>query len=134
MRALLLLTLVVVAALGACGGANTETAAASASASARADYDVFALRCSKCHSLARPLNSGIDDDNYWKAYVAKMRRQPGSGISPEDSVAILRFLHAYSVELRARKGKTLEPAAAAEPSALPSATPAPAPSSSGAPQ
>src|SRR5262245_47688535 len=51
----------------------------------RADYAVFAQRCSKCHSLARPLNSGISDENYWSLYVARMRRQPGSGISQEDA-------------------------------------------------
>jgi hypothetical protein len=71
---------------------------------ARADFDTFALRCSKCHSLARPLNSGIDDDEYWKIYVAKMRRQPGSGISLNDAEATLRFLHFYAAEQRRKKG------------------------------
>ncbi len=60
------------------------------------DYAVFAQRCSKCHSLSRPLESGITEDAYWVAYVAKMRRQPGSGISRQDEVPILRFLHYYS--------------------------------------
>jgi hypothetical protein len=64
----------------------------------RADYEVFAQRCSKCHSLSRPLNSGIVDDEYWALYVARMRRQPSSGISVEDSRVILRFLHYYSLE------------------------------------
>lgn len=75
----------------------------------RADYDVFAQRCSKCHSLARPLQSGIDDDDFWRSYVARMRRQPGSGISPEDATVILRFLHYYSIEqkrLKTLKGRT----------------------------
>jgi mono/diheme cytochrome c family protein len=61
------------------------------------DYAVFAQRCSKCHSLARPLNSGITDDGYWRMYVEKMRRQPASGISEADRAPILRFLHWYSV-------------------------------------
>jgi hypothetical protein len=65
-------------------------------ASERADYEVFAERCSKCHSLARPLNSGISDDHYWRFYVEKMRRQPGSGITEADKAPILRFLHWYS--------------------------------------
>ncbi|HET7544861.1 MAG TPA: hypothetical protein VFK05_33570 [Polyangiaceae bacterium] len=69
----------------------------------RSDYAVFALRCSKCHSLARPLNSGIDNDEYWKRYVERMRRQPGSGISVADTVPILRYLHVYSIALRKRK-------------------------------
>jgi hypothetical protein len=82
---------------------------------ARADYEVFAQRCSKCHSLSRPLNSGITDDDYWTLYVARMRRQPGSGISLEDSRVILRFLHYYSLEQirksEARKAARLAPGA-----------------------
>jgi hypothetical protein len=73
-------------------------------AEVRSDYAVFAHRCSKCHSLARPLNSGISDEGYWAMYVARMRRQPGSGISPDDAPRILRFLHYYSLEqLRKRE-------------------------------
>jgi hypothetical protein len=70
----------------------------------RADYEVFALRCSKCHSLSRPLQSGITDDVYWKEYVERMRRQAGSGISPTDEESILRFLHYYSLEEKRRRG------------------------------
>jgi hypothetical protein len=62
----------------------------------RGDYALFAYRCSKCHSLARPLQSGITDDRFWTDYVERMRRQPGSGISPEDAHIILRFLHYFS--------------------------------------
>jgi hypothetical protein len=72
---------------------------------ARDDYEVFAQRCSKCHSLARPLDSGITDDGFWHEYVERMRRQPGSGISREDEVPILRFLHQYSMDqLKRRQG------------------------------
>jgi len=66
--------------------------------SQRADYAIFAQRCSKCHSLSRPLNAGITDDAYWAMYVARMRRQPSSGISESDEIAVLRFLHYYSSE------------------------------------
>jgi hypothetical protein len=69
----------------------------------KGDYAIFAARCSKCHSLARPLNSGIVDDEYWSLYVARMRRQPGSGISEEDARVILRFLHWYSVDQKQQK-------------------------------
>ena len=65
----------------------------------RADYGVFAQRCSKCHSLTRALNSGISDDHYWQLYVERMRRQPASGITLEDVPHVLRFLHYYSVEI-----------------------------------
>ena len=104
--------------------------------SVRPDYDLFALRCSKCHSLARPLSSGIDDDDYWALYVARMRRQPGSGISPEDTVGILRFLHYYSLEQRAKKDRHESPppppasAPPPSPSAPPAAAPGPAPAGS----
>ncbi len=69
----------------------------------QSDYVLFAQKCSKCHSLARPLSSGIDDDAYWQMYVTRMRRQPGSGISVEDTVPILRFLHFYSMEQKRKK-------------------------------
>lgn len=77
-------------------------------ADVRADYEVFAQRCSKCHTLARPLNSGIDDDAYWAMYVARMRRQPASGISRDDEVTVLRFLHYYSIEQKRLKAKKAE--------------------------
>jgi hypothetical protein len=62
----------------------------------QADYQVFAVRCSKCHPLARPLQAGITDDRHWATYVARMRLQPGSGISAQDAPRILRFLSYYS--------------------------------------
>jgi hypothetical protein len=83
-------------------------------ADVRADYAVFAHRCSKCHSLARPLNSGISDENYWAMYVARMRRQPGSGISSDDVPRILRFLHHYSLEQQQKRQAA--PGASSEPS------------------
>ena len=72
-------------------------------ANVHADYQVFAQRCSKCHSLARPLESGITNDSYWAEYVERMRRQPGSGISPADVTPILRFLHYYASDQRRRR-------------------------------
>ena len=65
----------------------------------RADYELFAQRCSKCHSLSRPLDNGRIEDRFWASYVERMRRQPGSGISPEEVPSILRFLHFYSSEV-----------------------------------
>jgi hypothetical protein len=84
----------------------------------RGDYTVFAYRCSKCHSLSRPLDSGIDSDDYWEMYVARMRRQPSSGISQQDVAPILRFLHYFSVEQRQLKERRAQRAV---PSAAPSA-------------
>ena len=58
-------------------------------------YRVFALRCSRCHTLARPLNARIHDPEHWIRYVTRMRRQPGSGIDAANAQIILRFLLYY---------------------------------------
>ena len=98
-----LLVALALAGLGAGGCATSQRDGldvAELPEAVRPDYTLFARRCSKCHSLARPLGSGITDDAVWIAYVDKMRRQPGSGISPQDAAPILRFLHYYSSEQR----------------------------------
>jgi len=82
----------------------------------RADYELFANRCSKCHSLARPLTANITDDEQWVLYVNRMRRQPGSGISRTDQEGILRFLKYYAAELRRTQA---EKNAAPAPQAVP---------------
>jgi hypothetical protein len=84
-------------AIAACVTPRSEVAyAAQLPADVRPSYDVFARRCSKCHSLSRPLDSGIDDDAYWVMYVHRMRLQPGSGISANDEATILEFLRYYA--------------------------------------
>jgi hypothetical protein len=98
-----LLVVIAIASAGAAGCATSSRDGldvAQLPETVRPDYTLFARRCSKCHSLARPLGSGITDDAVWIAYVDKMRRQPGSGISPQDAAPILRFLHYYSSEQR----------------------------------
>ncbi len=99
--AIALLLAVIVAGAGGCASSAREGLdVAQLPEAVRPDYALFARRCSKCHSLARPLGSGITDDAVWIAYVDRMRRQPGSGISPQDAGPILRFLHYYSSEQR----------------------------------
>lgn len=61
----------------------------------RAAYATFRVRCSKCHSLDRPLGAAIEDEASWRTYVERMRRQPGSGISVADGEAAVRFLVWY---------------------------------------
>lgn len=55
-------------------------------------YELFASRCSKCHSLARPINSDYALPEEWSRYVKRMMRKPGSGISPKDGKKIYEFL------------------------------------------
>jgi hypothetical protein len=81
----------------------------------RDDYTLFARRCSKCHSLSRALDSGIERDDTWATYVARMRRQPGSGISQDDATRILRFLHYYALEQQRRRRERQEQATGAAP-------------------
>lgn len=66
-------------------------------------WSLFVRRCSKCHSLARPLDSGIDDDEHWRNYVERMRLTPGSGISKADAEEILQFLRFYAADQRRKK-------------------------------
>ncbi|MCA9553228.1 MAG: hypothetical protein KC933_24540, partial [Myxococcales bacterium] len=76
-----------------------------------AAYRVFAVKCSRCHTLSRPLNAAIYDPNHWESYVARMRRQAGSGISKRDAEVILVFLRYYSEQQAVQEG--LRPAATA---------------------
>jgi hypothetical protein len=68
-------------------------------------YRVFAIRCSRCHTLARPLNAHITDPQHWIRYVARMRRQPTSGINREDAKTILRFLLYYTRQKQLEAGE-----------------------------
>jgi len=73
----------------------------------REAYRVFAFRCSRCHTLARPLNARIDDPEHWVRYVQRMRRQPSSGINAQDGDTILKFLLYYHrARLEPDRGET----------------------------
>jgi hypothetical protein len=124
-RRLLLLLALTAAVAGAlaCRGEGYDVS--QLPSSLRPDYQLFAQRCSKCHSLARPLLSGIDDDAFWEKYVERMRMQPGSGISVSDKAPILRFLRFYAAQQRERKTHSGAPSAA--PSAAPPSEPGPSP-------
>lgn len=61
----------------------------------RERYQVFAVKCSKCHSLSRPINARMKGDD-WKTYVKKMIRRPASGINEESGRQIYEFLKYYS--------------------------------------
>lgn len=54
-------------------------------------YPLYARKCSKCHTLARSINSEYRGDD-WNRYVARMSRKPNSGISPNTGDKILSFL------------------------------------------
>ena len=81
--------------------AGNRASASGLPAELKDEYALFTQRCSKCHSLARVLDNGDHDSRYWSRYVSRMRRQPSSGIAPEDVPPILRYLDFYSAQLRA---------------------------------
>lgn len=55
-------------------------------------YQVFSEKCSRCHTLARPINSDYALPEEWSAYVDKMRHKPRSGITDEAQKTITDFL------------------------------------------
>ncbi|MBI3582944.1 MAG: photosystem P840 reaction-center cytochrome c-551 [Nitrospinae bacterium] len=65
-------------------------------------YKVFASKCSKCHTLARPINSPYAIPEEWERYIKMMMRKPGSGIDPKSAKTIYEFLK-YDSQVR-KKG------------------------------
>jgi len=62
------------------------------------NYASFAGKCSKCHPLARPVNSRFTEAE-WKRYMKRMIRRPNSGINEEQAAKIFEFLKYYSVQV-----------------------------------
>ena len=64
-------------------------------------YKVFESKCSKCHTIARPINTTMSKPE-WERYVKRMMHKPNSGISDSQGKAIFDFL-AYDQEMRKDK-------------------------------
>ena len=71
-------------------------------ANIQAAYKVFASKCSKCHTLARPINTNMKADG-WKMYVKRMANKPDSGISPAQAKQVYSFLKFYQAEKDKKK-------------------------------
>ena len=65
----------------------------------QAKYKVFANLCSKCHTLARPINSEFVTEDEWERYVKKMMRRGKGLIQPDDALQIYEFL-VYDAKIR----------------------------------
>lgn len=106
----LLLVLVIASAMSA-GGARGEAVSAESKArlqkldsgpktidvskypaEQKAAYGTFAKKCSKCHTLARPINSDFVLPSQWQRYIKRMMYKPNSGIDEKDGKAIYGFL------------------------------------------
>jgi mono/diheme cytochrome c family protein len=60
-------------------------------AAQQANYKLFASKCSKCHTIARPLNTMMTKDE-WSRYVKRMMHKPNSGISDTQGKQIFDFV------------------------------------------
>ena len=90
------------------------------------NYKVFTEKCSKCHTLARPINSNYALPEEWTAYVDKMRHKKRSGIDDDAQKAITSFLiYDSSVRKKDLIAQKLKDKAAADKGAKPDANPAP---------
>ena len=78
---------------------------------AQAGYALFRLRCSRCHSIGRPLTAEIPSGS-WQRLVARMARKPQSGIAPREIPAIAAFLDHYT-ERREQRQAHVRPVAVA---------------------
>ncbi len=94
--ALLLLGLACTGSRSGLRGGLPESQVATFSPDVQASYRLFAQRCSRCHTLSRPLDADIDDPDHWDNYVSRMRKHSGSGISPADAEKILIFLEYWT--------------------------------------
>ena len=66
-------------------------------------YNLFTNKCSRCHTVARPINSTFTSEE-WRQYVYKMMRKPGSGLKPKTAEEIIEFL-IYDAQHRERSTK-----------------------------
>ena len=67
-------------------------------------YKVFADKCAKCHTIARPINTTMTKPE-WERYVKRMMHKPNSGISDSQGKTIYDFL-AYDQDTRKDKNPT----------------------------
>jgi hypothetical protein len=62
------------------------------------NYDVYSVKCAKCHPLARSVNARFSAAD-WKRYMKRMIRRPNSGINEEQATLIYDFLKYYAAQL-----------------------------------
>jgi hypothetical protein len=62
-------------------------------------YRIFADLCSRCHTLARAINSDFVLPDDWERYIKKMMRRGKGVIDAEDAVQIYEFV-VYDSKIR----------------------------------
>ncbi len=67
------------------------------------NYKVFTELCSRCHTLARAINSDFVLESDWERYIKKMMRRAGTKIiNPDDALLIYEFL-VYDSKIRKKE-------------------------------
>lgn len=75
----------------------------------QANYKLFSTKCSKCHTIARPINTLMKRDE-WERYVKRMMHKPNSGISDNQGKQIFDFLVYDQTERKDKNPKAFFPA------------------------
>ena len=75
----------------------------------QAAYKVFSTKCSKCHTIARPINTLMKRDE-WERYVKRMMHKPNSGISDAQGKQIFEFMVFDQTERKDKNPKAFFPA------------------------
>ena len=75
----------------------------------QAAYKLFSTKCSKCHTIARPINTMMTREE-WSRYVKRMMHKPNSGISDSQGKQIFDFLAFDQVERKDKNPKAFFPA------------------------
>ena len=72
-------------------------------------YKVFADKCAKCHTIARPINTVMTNAE-WERYVKRMMHKPNSGIGDSQGKQIFEFVVYDQVERKDKNPKAFFPA------------------------
>jgi hypothetical protein len=72
-------------------------------------YRVFADKCSKCHTIARPINTTMAREE-WERYVKRMMHKPNSGINDKQGKEIFEFITYDETNRKAKDPKSFFPA------------------------
>ena len=75
----------------------------------QANYKLFTGKCSKCHTIARPLNTLMTRDE-WSRYVKRMMHKPNSGINDSQGKQIFDFMVYDQTERKDKNPKAFFPA------------------------
>ena len=78
-------------------------------AAQQANYKLFASKCSKCHTIARPINTMMKRDE-WERYVKRMMHKPNSGINDSQGKQIFDFVVYDQTERKDKNPKAFFPA------------------------